>query len=672
MTFVFVIIGAALVLGVGGTYFLHQNEKKAKKKGRNKTAAGKVGKSKGLFKTSTWLTIYDRLDRFFLSRKALRKIHQQLLHLSVYNSVEARVKAANTFLFVYGITVGTVVLTIVLFKDAFVVLVMCLIMIVVKDILIDKNIDKIHFQLLKELLIAISNLRQSYLRLNSIADAISEAEVHPMLRRSFDEIHGILTGEDADRRLQEFYNTTPFKLLRTLASICFKLDSTGDTKLPGGSSSFLLSISMLTTEAQMEVRRITNQRMMFGILEYLPVAPIILVPAIEAFFSNTIPGTTIVYNGFMGYVFQIIIIVSCIIGYTTVSRINSVSAIKQDDRTLMSLRILSNRKAAKFIYNITPKSLKRMVRANNALRGSLSAKELKHLYADKLLMSVSAFIGSIIVFIFALILGKDFVYNNYQELSMMPSDPLTVEEYQIKKNMDGEYLANPTMPDYDYSYALVKKYYPRYSQLKVEDEIGRMELKYKSYNDTFFKWWHLLVCIIISILAWYFPNLMLKFRKSLAKAEAEEDVLQLQTIISILTTTTADTLEALEWMMKQSEIHKNPLIDTFHEYPSDPEKSLNKLKAKVTTVEFKRIIDKLLLTIHQMSLSEAFSDLIEEREHTMRIREMTQDKALKKKRSMCKPVSLLPLAMVVLLYFLMPLAYLGYMEFVDAMSKMDF
>src|SRR5690606_9794941 len=106
------------------------------------------------------------------------------------------------------------------------------------------------------------------------------------------------------------------------------------------------------------------------------------------------------------------------------------------------------------------------------------------------------------------------------------------------------------------------------------------------------------------------PELLLRGRAWLLKTESEEDVLQLQTMISILMNTSTDTLDTLYWLERQSRVHKNALLDAYHEYPSNPDLALNRLKAKAVLPGFRRLVDKLLLTIHQIKLSEAFSDLV--------------------------------------------------------------
>ena len=103
----------------------------------------------------------------------------------------------------------------------------------------------------------------------------------------------------------------------------------------------------------------------------------------------------------------------------------------------------------------------------------------------------------------------------------------------------------------------------------------------------------------------------------------------------------------------------------------NPELELTRLQSKTPLTEFKRFIGKLKLTISDLSMQEAFSDLVIEREQIMRIREITIQATIDKKRGLCGPLSLTPLGCMVVGELLIPLGYLGVREFMSAMTMME-
>ena len=88
------------------------------------------------------------------------------------------------------------------------------------------------------------------------------------------------------------------------------------------------------------------------------------------------------------------------------------------------------------------------------------------------------------------------------------------------------------------------------------------------------------------LFGWFAPGIMLDLRKKMVRAEEEEDVLQLQTMLAILRYTSLDTMEALYWLARQSRIYQTAIYFAYHEYPSDPELALNRLRDKSSLPEF--------------------------------------------------------------------------------------
>ena len=103
-------------------------------------------------------------------------------------------------------------------------------------------------------------------------------------------------------------------------------------------------------------------------------------------------------------------------------------------------------------------------------------------------------------------------------------------------------------------------------------------------------------------------------------------------------------------------------------YPH-PEKELARLKSKTRLVEFKRFIDKLSLTIRDLSLREAFSDLKNEREHMIRMREINIKATIDKKRGISGPLSMAHILICIAFELLIPIGYLGFRELTNIFTS---
>ncbi|QGQ98793.1 hypothetical protein EHS13_29915 [Paenibacillus psychroresistens] len=662
---IFLIIAIILTACFGVTMVVMSDRKKAASR------KGAYNKKKGIISLSTYLRLSKFLDEFFLTRGGYRKVRTRVAELSVYTSQEIQVYAVRVYAIATFSSVGLVILGALIFKDLFSTLLVLMYAIIMNTVLVSKQIDSVHFKLLKQLSMALSSLRQNYLRLNSIPEAVAESDTGSEIHRAFEDIYFILTDIDGKKRLDEFYATTPFKLLCTLAGVCYILNNSGDTKLRDGSSNFLQAMGMMADEVNLEIRRISLQKARFGMLEYLPVAPLLAIGVIEGFFTSIIPGTSVIYSGAIGYISRTVILLASIVGYIVIVKVNSAVSVKKDDRNALIIRLLKRKWFSDIVKDMMPKKQFKKAKKQRIIKGALSMTDLRHMYATKIMFSLLAFCITITCFFFAVNLGKQFVYKNVKEVSLVGGEKLTAKDVKIRTEMDKLYLSMPTLPSANETKEYVKAKLPKLPAFDQDAQIKRLQEKYTSYHNASFKWWMIVIAFLVSMGATKIPEIMLRGRAWLLKTESEEDVLQLQTIIAILMNTSTDTLDTLFWLERQSRVHKNAILDAYHEYPSNPELALNRLKAKAVLPGFKRLVDKLILTIHQITLAEAFSDLVTERDHVMRIREISQNTTLNKKRSMVSPLAMAPLVLTAILYILLPLGILGFKEFMAALANVQ-
>lgn len=616
--------------------------------------------------------LYSFLSTNFLTSNKMLKIMDRLSALSVYNRAEMQNMAVKYFLISSSISLVLVVAAIFLFKDTVSILICITFALVINTVLIEKQVEKVNMKVYFGLKHAISSIRQEYLRLGSVTEAVGEADIPPLLRKPFDNIYQILTSADGELMLLKFYESTPFRAIQTLAGICYNINNSGDEKDSYGQSNFVQALTMLSSDVNSEIERLHYMKKKFGIIEYLALAPIFAMTFIESYFIDTMPGTALIYNGLIGYLGRTVTLVLCAVCYTIVANINSAQSVKEDDRSPWTIALLNKPKFRQFIYNIEPKNAKRR-KLERKLYKALSKKGPEHIYTEKLAFSAIMLVFSIIVMISVVSMARDYYANSTDQLSLVADESMQAIPKEDILKMDQEYI---TMRDSGHQYSpeeltnLVKGYMPQLSDLQIQDQQARMENKYSSLQMAYFHWYYLLICIVISLGCWFIPDGLLKFRTMLVKTEAEDDFLQLQTLMAILMNMNIDTLDAIWQMTQHSRIHKDMLMYCYHSYPSNPELELARLKSKTPIIEFQRFLGKLQLTISDLSLAEAYSDLKIERDHMLRIREQTMYSTIDKKRRMCGPISMAPFICLVLTEFLIPIGYLGITEFTKALGSM--
>lgn len=658
---IMVVVLAGAILGV--VAILNNEKKKNKGTGHNHPKVDKLQKYQKLH-----LKLWDN----FLVRGKYRALYERVGELGVYTMPELRATAVKFFLQTTGISVLVTIIGIVCFGDLVASIVLIGFGYLMQNVLVDKQIDKVHFQLIKQLSIALSSVREMYTKYGTIPDALNECKKGKLIQPAFEKIYLILTSTDGKDRLDEFYATTPVRLLQTFANVCYLLNDSGDQTTEDGTSAFKQGVTLLKNEVDLEIRKLTKTKLAFGMLEWLPVIPMFTVGIVQDFFILNIPGTSVLYNGMLGYIARLVLALASVLGYYIISVINSPSAIRTNDRMGLIDQLLRIKPFCKFVEDVMPKKARAHIKFEKLIKGSLSTKDMKYIYACKVVVSSITAVMVTIVLTLVMQFAREFVWNNTQSLSMVAGTAYTVAEQQIITEMDEQYMSSETKPSEEETTALVYSMLPDLYEMDKLEQVDRLMNKWDTYHGLVWHWWYVLIIFGISAIAWMTPPLMIYLRKYLVKTEAEEDILQMQTMLSILMYTSLDTLDAIHWLIQTSKIHKDILVFCYHEYPSNPEVAIERMKSKVNIAEFQNMCDKLISTINYVSLHDAFGDLVTERQHVMQIREMVQESTIAKKRSIASPLAMAPLFILVIGYVLLPVGILGVQEFMKAFSEMGY
>lgn len=615
------------------------------------------------------------LNENFLVRNKFRRVADQVAALSIYSIEEVHELSVNYFTYSLGAAFVLIIIGGFVFRDVIAVLLCCVFSMVMFNVMVMKRIDATHFEVVKEFSSVLSSIRETYTIAGNIPDAIADCHSGKLLPKALDRIYLILTATDAEDRLEEFYRTVPFPMLQTLAGVCYILNDAGDEVNEKGISAFKNAITLLKNECDLEVRKLLQQKLKFSFLEYLPLMPLPFVGVLKWFLVTNLPGTAVVLNGIFGMVSQMLIILSAMFAYYYITTVTSPSTVRNNDRAEWIDKIRFTKLFDKKILpDIMPHKARIRRKWEITFRGALSQKDLAYVYTSKVVAAVIAFTVTLVSLTVFTYLGKQFVYDNIQSASFLANADMSVREAEMWHALDNEVMSWDYEPSTSslISNGFIASRIPDMSTMQIQEAATRIIQKYKQYHSLRFHWWYVVISYIAATGAWFAPAYMLNLRKKLVMAEEEEDVLQLQTMLAILRYTNLETMEALYWLSRQSQIHATALIFAYHEYPSDPELAIERLRDKSNLPEFKQICERLLSTVSNVTLKEAFSDLEAERDHMLRIREMVQQQAIDKKRRQCSPISRAPLMVMVVGHFLGPICILAFNEIMSLAPQLGF
>jgi hypothetical protein len=617
---------------------------------------------------------YNKRFRFYydfvLTRSMFRKIYGQVASLSVYNMLECRMITVKFFekalitaiiLFILGfIGMGDPVSGVVLMLFALVLI----------NSTVSKRIDDVNFKSLKSMSQLIQSIRECYTRVRNVPDAINDAQCPPLLQKQMDEIYLICTANNARERLNEFYKKCPNRIMRTLATTCYIRTDAGEGNAKTYSP-FKQALGLIKDEVDMEVRRQINQRLMFNALDKLPFVPLFLYPFIKIFYTNMISATTSVFDSTTGYLIKLAVVLASFVSYYMLTTMNNPSIARSDDRMLILEKLMYRDNVQKFARTLVTKNWKKRHDTEKKLEGCLSSKTIDYYYLEKFVYGIVLFLASIIVSIVILIFARNACYNGLSASTMSATLTYTSDQEKQTLEYDHEVLALDALPSEDDMYSQFELIFPKATTVELDAQVERLTQKYKTWNKLGFKWWFAFIYIAVAFIGWNIPNALLKLRVKLVQSEAEMDVLQLQTIIAILMDTPLDTLSVIYWLSKSSDIHKDILTYCYHEYVRYPEYAINHLKSKSASAEFSSMCDKLLTTIYQVTLAEAFEDLIAERDNTMKIREVVQLDALKSKRNLAGPIATMPMIVWMVAAFILPIGIVAVRSAISMIGQLN-
>lgn len=350
---------------------------------------------------------------------------------------------------------------------------------------------------------------------------------------------------------------------------------------------------------------------------------------------------------------------------------NNASVARTDDRLLSLVHLLQHHKIERFARTLVVKNNKKREILEKKLNGCISSKDTSYFFFEKFVFSLVICLASVVFSVIITFSARHSVYNSLAASTMSVTLTYTPEQEKAVREYDAQVLEMDVCPSEEELTSRFQEIFVKGSSLVIESQVQRLQDKYKNYHNLHYHWWYAGIYIACWFAGWYVPDLLLRLRVKLVKSEAELDILQLQTVIAILMDTNLDTLSVIYWLAKSSDIHKNILTFCYHEYVRDPEMALRRLKDKSAIPEFASMCDKLITTIHQVTLGEAFEDLIAERDNTMKIREVVQLDALKSKRNLAGPIATAPMMVWMVAVFIVPLAIVAVKSAISMLGNLN-
>ena len=658
----YIIIGVILLLFVLIALVLYKQKQAKKYTAAQRAAMAENASAKR----------YQFLSTFFITQNRIAYIHAAMSSMSVFKASQLNSIVVKLYTVSTGLQVVIVCIGIFIFKDIFAIMACIVVALFAGYITVDREVEKINLRAYKEMSHLISSLRQEYLRSWTVTEALVGLTPTKLMARPVAQIEDILTSTNGAERLLKFYESSPFRMLQTLATVCFNINNTGDEiDEATGHSRFLDSLSLMASDVNSEVQRLSLIAQKFGGLVYLPLVPLLGTPLAQAFLRNAMPGTAVIFDGMMGFISNFVTLLLTGIMFYLVSSMSRSTPVTDDDRIPFLLSLYEKHASVRrFAVKLSPKnaSRRKFIKKQDE---ALSRKTPELFVLERVIfLFVGLVIGASLLFV-SLTSGKAYLLKSTQNMGIVKDTSLAKYTEEQVLALDNEYLNRKGEWKDEFTLKKVKDTFADMTNMNAGEYMKRLKDKESALKATNLQWYYILFVYAFAIGMSFIPNLLRYLRKWSAQSAAEDDFLQLQSLMAIVMCMGVDTIDALEQLCTNTKIHRPMLLYAYHSYPANPDKELDRLKSKVTLMEFKRFVDKLKLTTTDLSLADAFSDLLLEREHMVRMREISMLASIGKRRNLAGMMAKIPMGAMVGLQMIAPIAYLGFKEFTGALGGLN-
>lgn len=524
---------------------------------------------------------------------------------------------------------------------------------------ISSTFDKMEMVLLDQLKDFLSCVRHHYLNTPIIEDAVEDTldEIPYEIGLHISKIHEILISPIMEEKTEEYTSTSPNRFLLLLLSIC-----TSAKEYSNGDSTFLDSLSYLKEEINAEILKKKNIKHSFATLTGISIAPVFFLKPVEAWAISNMNELKPFYNGIYGKSIMIAVFILAFAAYYMVDVLKE-SKRGEIIKSNIWLKIASMPKISTIFNKIINKNYTKMLKVNEDMKEVGDQTGPKALLAKQCVFAIAAFILVNSTAFISTVTEKLTMLDNYVadfDSEIIPNErylnamQTSTKEYVLKyKKQDITKMSRDALiADMKQGSTIQNE---AYLSLMADEVIRELN----EYKNTYYKWYVLLISIGASVLAFMIPKWYLRFKCSVSSMNKEEEVNQFQTLILVLMNATGIRLdEILEWMDKFAYSFKASIEDCIISLESGEQQALETMQLQEENKSFQRFVD-CLKGIDESDIQTAFSEVLIDREHSLKERDMVNKQTIEKRSSTARILAFVPFMFLLIVYLLGPMVIMA-------------
>ena len=553
------------------------------------------------------------------------------------------------------------------------------------DTIIGGMVDKIDNKLLKQQINFFSEIRHAYHEYNMVEEAIyqvAQDDEEPEMSRQAEKIYEVLISNDPEGELEKYYDIAPNAYLKEFAGVSYLTKEFGDRKVDGASL-YLKNLNNITQEMQLEILKRDKLDYVFQSLSLISIVPILFMEPIKNWAVGQFSFTASFYNGRVGMIMQILILVLTFVCYLLTRKLKDNGSVNMNTKNTENpwqAKLYKNPIIKKFVDLFIPKQgTKEYRKLQQNMKDAASKDKMEWIYINRICLCIVTFIAAILIVMYLHHMMIQNVYTDptadYDLIGSM-TERQTQTAMQLTES-DNDYIyyfqgqTDVTQDDIakEMDRGRVNEDYVDSTDEEIQVAAERVLGKIQLVNSENMQWFEVLIAMVFAVIAYNAPIWMLKFQAKMRQLKMEDEVMQFQTIILMLMRIERVNVEIiLEWLERYANIFKEPISKCVNNYESGPWEALEQLKEDVSYQQFIRIVESLQAAVEKIPIADAFDELDTERDYYQARRKESNERLISRKGMIGRAIGFAPMIVIFVGYLIIPLVFIGMTSMNSSMS----
>ena len=517
-----------------------------------------------------------------------------------------------------------------------------------------------------------------------VEEAIYEASQNDDLEisRQGEKIYEILISDDPETELEKYYDVAPNPYLKEFAGVSYLTKEFGDRTIDGASL-YLKNLNNITQEMQIEILKRDKLDYKFRSLSLISIVPVLFITPLKKWAMSSFSFTSQFYKGKGGLIVEVLLLILTFISYVLVRKVKDTGSIKdeyKDQNNVWQMKLYRKPFIKPILDLFMPTKKSKEYRKNiNLMKEAAAKQRMETLYVNRLVICIVTFFVSICFFAFVHKVALDYIYTqpvaDYDLVGdLSPEDEIIGMEKRKVYNEVLDKLKGKNKIDEEYIKNFITKmpYFKEMTEPEIDEASTQIFKELKIVNKERFRPYELLFAMLFALIGYQAPIWLLIIQKKLRELEMENEVMQFQTIITMLMKIERVNVEIiLEWLERYSNIFREPITKCVNNYEAGAWEALEELKNDIAFPQLIRLIESMQAAVEQIPIEKAFEELDNERDYYQAKRQEANDRLISRKSIIGTAVGFAPMICVFVGYLIIPLVYIGFTSMTQSFATMS-